>query len=157
MKTILLLVVAAGGAEPEPVAKADVVFKHKVLGDHGAAGGPAKSPDGKFAVKADGMALRLLGATTGKEVRALTQPDRPRKGLMGITHWAFSPNGKLIAVGLGDVKGRSREDTAGLVCVWDVATGSLLCTSKRYIGRVTGLKFLDNKTVMVWNLDISGK
>jgi hypothetical protein len=72
---------------------------------------------------------------------------------------AFSPDGALVAAGLGD----PYEATSGSVLVWSVESGELLATLEGHTGGVTALAFspaapvlasgsADN-TVRLWNLD----
>src|SRR5262245_10168254 len=152
-----------GGADPKSKSKAKLIFQYTSKGYpskdyHESPSGPAKSPNGKLSVQVDGLSLQLYDRMTGKQVRVLRHPDRPRKGVMVVSHWAFSPDGKLIAVGVGDGKSKGDPvDTAGYVHVWEVATGKLVASSGRDIGRVTGLKFLDDNTLQVYSYDVSGK
>src|SRR5262245_55950563 len=124
-------------------------------------GGPTKSPDGKFRVKVDGSSVHLHDEKTGKRVSVLHHPDHPqRRGKMEVSHWAFSPDSKLIAVGVGDIKHRDPSDTVGYVYIWEVAQGKFV---KGYghksasIGWVTELKFQDNNTLLIYSRELSGK
>lgn len=138
--------------EPRPTVK----FRHEIKGYHGSNDSPPKSPDGNVSVRIDGLTVRLHDARKDRQV-ALRHPDRPRKGLMAVSRWAFSPDGRMIAVAIGDEKHRGTDDTAGSVRVWEVSTGRLVKAYDKDIGRVTGLKFLDNRTVQIYGFDISGK
>ena len=159
-RIFLSIVVATAVIYPAALTSADgaeLKFRHKIKGYHGAPSGPEKSPDGELIVRVEGLSVLLYDRKTGKQVCTLRHPDRPRKGLMEVSHWAFSPDGKLLAVGVGDEKYKGTDDTAGGVYVWKVATGKLVKTYDRDIGRVTELKFLDNSTLLIYSFDISGK
>jgi hypothetical protein len=107
----------------------------------------------------DGLVARVYSVDTGKPVGPpLRHKDRPREVYMVISQWDFSPDGKLVAIGLGDEKYKGLDDTAGYIRVWEVATGKEVKLSKYCdIGRVTGLHFRDNRRLKVHCLGISGK
>jgi WD40 repeat protein len=147
----------AGGAEPNAGQNTKLEFQYTIKGYHGGSSGPCTSPNGKLRVRVEGLTLRLYDRRTGKQVGVFRHADCPRKGQMVISHWAFSPDGQLIALGVGDEKYKGTDDTAGDVEVWQVDTGKLVASSDKDIGRVTELAFVDNHTLRVYSYDISGK
>ena len=124
--------------------------------ESGPGGGKGTSPDGKRAVKLLGpLEAQVVDVTTGRGVGPVLKHTGTREG-MGINTWAFSPDGKLLAVGFGEKA--DPNDTAGGVCVWEVATGKCLGSPGEDLGWVHGVSFsADGKRVSVRCRDISGK
>jgi WD40 repeat protein len=123
-------------------------------------GGLKTTADGKLGVKVQGLTARVYDLATGKPFGPpLRHKDSFPNRKMEITAWAFSPDGALLATGLGDPSSGTT-DTEGEVFVWEVATGKRIHTTGKHrsIGRVTGLAFSgDGRTVVVACLDESGK
>jgi WD40 repeat protein len=118
------------------------------------------SPDGKLTVQFTGLKAHVVEAATGKAV-SVPLELRKLRGDSRITAFAFSPDGKLVAVGSGDPAGRSKGDTAGEIRVWEIATGKLVASidpARGDIGYVHCIAFSeDGKTVLVDCLELSGK
>jgi WD40 repeat protein len=101
--------------------------------------GLALSPDGRRAAGAvevpaaqsgaTAYGLRLWAAQTGMPIRTLV----PEQG--GVRSAAFSPDGQLVAAGIGGSK------APGKVCVWDVETGELRLTLEGFDQTVGALAF----------------
>ncbi|HEV3260065.1 MAG TPA: hypothetical protein VG013_24620 [Gemmataceae bacterium] len=134
-----------------------IVFK---LRQKGLKGGPKISPDGKIGVKVRGLTVQLYEVGTCKLIGAPLKHTKRRDDTK-ITTWAFSANGKLLASGAGDPRGKRQHDSAGEVKVWEVATGKeLAAVSDRGadIGYVHTVAFAsDGITVLVDCEEISGK
>src|SRR5262245_60961285 len=138
------------------VGPSGVTFKLK---QKDLAPGPKASPDGKVNVAVNALSVQLLDAVTNKPLgpslvhRALRKDSR-------ITAWAFSPDGKRLAVGTGDPRGKAMGDSVGEVRIWDVATGQLLDSihpARGNIGYVHAVAFSpDGKAVLVDCLELSG-
>jgi hypothetical protein len=133
--------------------------------------GPKTSPDSKLGLKPSGMTAQLYHTATGKPLgRPLKLTNRiylggeqnteeeAQKAGKRITAWAFSPDGKMIAVG-GSIG--NKEDGKGEVLVWEVATRKRLASvdiTKADLGYVKALSFsADGKTVIVHCEPLSGK
>jgi hypothetical protein len=156
---VLTAILVGGSTLTADVAPEMPTIKFKVVSKGTHKPGPEKSPDGKLRVEVDGVKLQLIDVGTGKpKGEALTHPERPRKG-MAIGTWAFSPDGKLLAVGLGDYKNARPDDSAGGYAIWDVASGELVKPQGRGkdIGWVISMRFREKNTLEVNHLDISGK
>jgi WD40 repeat protein len=122
--------------------------------------GPRTSPDGKLTLMIDGLSAQLIEVATGKVVGGPLVHRSLRKD-SGITTWAFSPDGRKVAIGTGDPRGKALGDSAGEVRVWEVATGKLLHSihpAQGDIGYVRAIAFSpDGKHVLVDCLELSGK
>lgn len=164
MRAICQLVAVAGLVQScsaclaeDLVGPSGVVFKLK---QKNLAPGPRTSPDGKLTVMIEGLSARLIDAASGKPV-ALPLVHRALRADSRITAWAFSLDGKRLAVGTGDARGKARGDSAGEVRVWDVATGKLLDSihpAHGDIGYVHVIAFsADGKSILVDCLELSGK
>jgi RNA polymerase sigma factor (sigma-70 family) len=93
---------------------------------------PAVSPDGRWLAVPSPEAVRVWDVTTGR--LAYTATD---DGWLPLTY-AFSPDNRLLASGGFDGKVRLR----------DAASGQLLRTGEKHRGRVTGLVFRDQDTLI---------
>ena len=151
-----LLVAALLGAEDR---KGDngITFR---LRQTGFAAGPRMTPDGRFALKVEGLRAQVIDGVSGRTVGPALD-HRPLRADSQITAYAFSGDGKLVAVGTGDPTGRLRSDTAGEVRVWEIATGKLLASinpAMGDIGYVNAVAFAaDGKTILVDCHELSGK
>jgi RNA polymerase sigma factor (sigma-70 family) len=102
------------------------------------------SPDGKLMISKDGGNIRLWEVASGKEIRRLGEanaalnpgPQAPQgpgmgKGLPGVPrNAAFTPDGKVVAVGFGSgvEVGISGPDALSKtsICLWETLTGKLV-------------------------------
>jgi len=134
-----------------------IVFK---LRQKGLKAGRKTSPNGKIGVKVRGLTAQLYDVGTGKLIGPPLKHTKRRDDTR-ITTWAFSADGKLLATGAGDPRGKVQRDSAGEVKVWEIATGQeLACVSDRGsdVGYVHTVAFAsDGKTVLVDCEEISGK
>jgi len=68
----------------------------------------------------------LRDRKTGKTIGEPMRHSVDRKGA-AINHWAFSPDGKLLAIGASYHSNRREEiENLGQICVWETATGNLV-------------------------------
>jgi WD40 repeat protein len=111
-------------------------------------------PGGKvqLRVSTSGSA-RLHDAATGKPIGGELCPDRRGCGAtMRVTSWAFSPDGKLVAVAAGDKQPgpiSGSPTSVGDIRVWDTATGKLVASLPGAVGWVRGVAFAaDGRTVL---------
>jgi RNA polymerase sigma factor (sigma-70 family) len=114
----------------------------------------AFSPDGKLLASRGGgvtfqdNSIRLWEASTGRELRRFgASPPGSVSSYEGSPSWAFrlafSPDGKVIATGAGDVTAREH-----LIRLWDVATGKELRQCRGHEGPVRCFAFApDGKTL----------
>jgi RNA polymerase sigma factor (sigma-70 family) len=107
------------------------------LGGHrGMAYAVAYSPDGKWIATGDEEDIHLWDAATGKKVRKMAGFDggkdfkTGKATLAGIFNLAFSPDGKVLAAGEGNVR----------VSLWDVASGE--SRGRFEAGRTDAIAFL---------------
>jgi WD40 repeat protein len=154
--SITALVASALSAAEERPGAGGLTFK---LRQERLTPGLQKTPDGQLTVRYVGLKAQIIDTASGKEVgpplehRALRKDSR-------ITAFAFSPDGKLVAVGTGDPRGKAMGDSAGEVRVWEVATGKLVASinpARGDIGYVHAIAFSgDGKTILVDCLELSG-
>ena len=121
-----------------------------------------KSPDGKLTIEAKTFDKVQLVEVEGNKPVGEAFAHRPLSRMhKQETRWAFSPDGKRVAVSLsGDI--RSGGDSAAHIRVWEVATGQLVAeaTPFRYnsLGYVRAMAFSDDgKKILVRCDAISGK
>jgi WD40 repeat protein len=157
MRTLVWITVAVVVPAEDRPGESGLTFKLK---QRALTPGLQKSPDGKLTVQYDGLKAYVVETDNGKAVSAPLELMSLRKDSR-ITAFAFSPDGKLVAVGTGDPRGKAMGDSAGEVRVWEVATGRLVASinpTKGDIGYVRALAFSgDGKTVLVNCLELSGK
>jgi WD40 repeat protein len=119
--------------------------------------GTATTPDGKMTLRHDGMTAWIIDAATNRAVRLPLEHTTNSRRKLQIKAFAFSPDGRYVVTGTGDVECDHR-DTCGEVYLWEVATGKLLRKSTTDLGEVRRLTFSDDgKTILVDCLEISGK
>jgi WD40 repeat protein len=142
---------AAGGDEGAP----SVSFKVHISRSDGV-NGPRTSPDGKLTLRVvRRLKAQVVDARTGKPAGPLLAHEGVGVRPMHINTWAFSPDGKLVATAAGD--NSQRDDTAGSVRVWEVATGKLLAVPQHDVGWVHSIAFTGKRTVVIHAEELSGK
>jgi WD40 repeat protein len=108
----------------------------------------AVSPDGNLVLSAGGLqpgVVRLWSIATGKEVRALQDPEAFADG---VACAAFSPDGKWIATGSNGAP----ETFRGALMVWEAATGKRVRSFENQKGAVYRVAFLpDGKRLLAYN------
>jgi len=105
---------------------------------------PASMPGAAILATADQGNVLLYELATGKQLAALKGDRRSPP-----TCLAFSPDGKTLAVGRGNLR-----DAAGVVEVWQLDTGTLRATYRGHAGGVTALAFSpDSKLLATGSLD----
>ena len=120
------------------------------------------SPDGKTIATAGADGFVVLWDVIGGEEPSLRQRHRFRaaKAPSGIVFSAaFSPDGRTLAIGIGDPWNRESAD----VKLWDVLTYQEIVTLKGHKGPVLSVAFApdgtslatasSDRTVRLWNLD----
>jgi hypothetical protein len=112
--------------------------------------GLGECPEGKVKLEVSGLTARLRDARTGALIGEPLRHSVDRRGAK-ISCWAFSPDGRLLAIGAG-YDGRDGErESLGELRVWDTATGALVATYENPspLGAVRGVIFhKDSKTVV---------
>jgi WD40 repeat protein len=85
-------------------------------------GGGKFSPDGKtVGVGVEDGSVHIIDAATGRELRRLFHPDNR---VHGVQPWAFSPDGKHVAV-------YGEEADGSVIRMWEVSTGKLVQAFRR--------------------------
>jgi WD40 repeat protein len=103
--------------------------------------GSERSPDGRAV---DGL-VRLWDTRTGELRHTWTVVGEGRTGLGPV---AFSPDGRLVAVG-SEVGERVRERRAGEIHLWDVESERLVWSQACHDDDVTGLVFTPDSKLLV--------
>jgi WD40 repeat protein len=123
------------------------------------------SPDGRW-LASDASGTVLLQDMAGElPDRVLGMPGRPRSGMRSAPSVAFSPNGKLVAIGnnWGPYRGSvdpaaDRTPRGAAVQIFDVATGSLAASLQGVIGTVLALAFSpDGRMLAAGDMDNFGE
>jgi hypothetical protein len=158
---VLGLVAWGAGAAPAPLPRAGKSHEEPVrfevdYGDWAGSAVPRGSPDGRLAVRVAGpLGARVVEAGSGRAVGPVLRHRGGRPG-MRITTWAFSPDGRRLAIAFGEAA--DPEDTAGGVHVWEVATGKFLGAPGEDLGWVEAVSFSpDGRAVRIRCLEVSGK
>lgn len=118
------------------------------------------SPDGKLMAGGNIELVKIWDAASGRETRSWErrmelQVGIPEPRARWVIGSAFSPDGKLLAVGFGD----------GTVCLWETVTGQQLPSLRGHEGLVWKVAFspdgrslasgADDSTLLVW--DVTGR
>jgi len=113
------------------------------------------SPDGTRIVTAsDEGTAKVLNVTSGNSILTL---DAATEDLPYVWNVAYSPDGSLIATGLGQIFG-----TTGAVKVWGAQTGGLLYTLEGHTSGVNSVAFdpsgkylasgAEDNTIILWSI-----
>ncbi|MDF5731846.1 MAG: hypothetical protein PUP92_28530 [Rhizonema sp. PD38] len=95
------------------------------------------SPNGEILITRGLKGIKLWNASTGKEEFALKSKER-------YTSWAFSPNGKLLALATDDNR----------VKLWDMAKAQVITTFEGHTDSVLSIAFSpDGKTLVTGSAD----
>ena len=100
----------------------------------------AFSPDGKMLALVDGDAIGMWELDSGKMIRSISLKEIPIAALgNGIGDLDFSPNGHLLAAGLGGVNAASDQAQGVKAIVWDLRRDEIVFqspTTDRNVGTV---------------------
>ena len=123
--------------------------------------GPKQSPDGTIGLKADGLSAQLYDVESKKNIGKPLQHSDPnkkprrllRKGT-SISNWAFSDDGKMVAIAISWHDGDAFDDPHGALAVWDVNTQELVPVTfgkgPSFLGPVHKMIFTpDGRTLLV--------
>jgi WD40 repeat protein len=113
-------------------------------------------PGGRVELKVGGKSASLYDTKTGKEIGApLTFPGQfIETDLPEIACWAFSPDGKLVAIGSRYDEGRKVDNTrVGHIRVWDTATGALVADKPGQTGPIRRLAFTKDGRGVLFEAD----
>lgn len=121
-----------------------------------------KSPDGKLTIEAKTFDKVQLIEAVGNKPLGKPFPHSPLSRMHNREQrWAFSPDGKLIAISLsGEIP--TGGDSAAHIRVWDIATGKLMAEATPFrhnqLGYVRAMAFSDDsKKILIRCDSISGK
>lgn len=109
-------------------------------------------PTGKIVFKATSLRGEFIDAKTEKPT-GLEIAIKGRNRNMVITCWAFSPDGKSIAVGAGWKGGKGAPNSFGEVGVFEVGTGKLVMLAPKEPGFVHKVGFSENGREVFYEAD----
>jgi hypothetical protein len=118
--------------------------------------GLTECPGGRVELKVGEKSASLHDTKTGARIGApLTFPGQfiptnPPE----IACWAFSPDGKLVAIGSRYDEGRKVDNTStGHIRVWDTATGALVAENPGQTGPIRRLAFTKDGRGVLFEAD----
>jgi hypothetical protein len=114
--------------------------------------GLTECPGGRVELKVGEKSASLYDKTTGKRIGAPLEfpgvfvPTDPPV----IACWAFSPDGRLVAIGSRFIEGNKDKTNVGYIRVWDTATGALVAENPGRTGSIRRLAFTkDGRRVLL--------
>jgi WD40 repeat protein len=128
------------------------LLERKWNGDFRWPGGDSLSPDRSLALTRGKEFVELRDVKTNSKLAQFEADNLGRAGSLECETWAFSPDGKVIAIG----------DQKGQILVWSVSARKALGTLAGHEAAVTSVQFSpdgktllsgsDDTTILLWDV-----